>query len=48
VIEYRAYAAAKRVYDVHPAATGDLVQLVKEIEFDLTAEELAQKKRDGQ
>jgi hypothetical protein len=43
IIEARAYARAKAIYTQNPMAEGELVQLVKVIEF-----ELAQKEIDGE
>lgn len=41
IIEMRAYAGAKARYEFDPKATGGLAQLVKELEFELAAEEIA-------
>jgi hypothetical protein len=40
IIEYRAYAIAKHIYEQNPKAEGDLVQLVKRIEFELAQAEI--------
>jgi hypothetical protein len=34
VIEYRAYAVAYQVYQANPKAQGEMVQLVRVIDFD--------------
>lgn len=40
MLEYRAYARAKQVYDQNPKATGGIVDLVKVIEFELAQKEI--------
>jgi hypothetical protein len=40
LIEYRAYAAAYQVFRQTPSATGELVDVVKAIEFALVQEEI--------
>lgn len=48
VIEYRSYATAYRIYQQNPKAEGDMVALVKTIEFEGVAAALAQHKQaDG-
>lgn len=39
IIDYRSYAAAKAMVDADPKAQGERAQLVKQIEFELVAED---------
>lgn len=39
IVDYRSYAAAKAAVDLDPKAQGGLCQLVKELEFELVAED---------
>lgn len=48
LIEYRSYAAAYAQFRANPAqATGDMVDLVKAIEFGLRQDEIDEDDEDG-
>lgn len=38
ILEYRAYGRAKALYEANPTASGGLVELVREIRFEMAQE----------